>query len=189
MMQFKLLPTDNLSMAHDQLKAILALPAQAIVTIPSVLVLITKDLHPFWTLQILFSIIASISGIASMTAGLSLLATTIRLFSRRGKGTLAPWQPPSQFVVEGIYRHVRNPMITGVILILLGESIMLISSTVFYWFCTFVVLNCIYIPLKEEPALRKRFGKPYEEYTKHVRRWIPRLKPWIPDVDKVSSIG
>lgn len=33
-------------------------------------------------------------------------------------------------------------------------------------------------PLSEEPGLRKRFGKEYEEYCKTVPRYIPRLTTW-----------
>ena len=46
-------------------------------------------------------------------AGLVLLATTISLFVRRGKGTLAPWDPTSRLVVAGPYAYTRNPMISG----------------------------------------------------------------------------
>jgi protein-S-isoprenylcysteine O-methyltransferase Ste14 len=49
------------------------------------------------------------------------MAATIRLFLTIGKGTLAPWKPTQRVVVEGVYRHVRNPMISGVCFILLGD--------------------------------------------------------------------
>jgi protein-S-isoprenylcysteine O-methyltransferase Ste14 len=29
----------------------------------------------------------------------------------------------------------------------------------------------------EEPTLRRQFGASYEEYTRRVGRWIPRLSP------------
>ena len=48
---------------------------------------------------------------------------TNRLFATIGHGTLAPWNPPEKLVVRGVYRHVRNPMITGVFCILLGEAV------------------------------------------------------------------
>ncbi len=34
----------------------------------------------------------------------------------------------------------------------------------------------LFTVLVEEPQLRKRFGKPYEEYCQTVPRWIPRFK-------------
>ncbi|UIF90662.1 methyltransferase [Cupriavidus sp. UYPR2.512] len=36
------------------------------------------------------------------------------------KGTLAPWAPPVQLVVVGLYRNTRNPMYVSLTLILLG---------------------------------------------------------------------
>ena len=42
----------------------------------------------------------------------------------------------------------------------------------------FVGVNALYLPLVEEPALRRRFGADYDRYTANVRRWIPRLRPW-----------
>jgi len=40
--------------------------------------------------------------------------------------------------------------------------------------------NATYIPLFEEPQLRRRIGAAYIEYCNHVPRLVPRLKPWIP---------
>ena len=45
----------------------------------------------------------------------------IRLFVTVGKGTLAPWEPTQKLVVQRVYSHVRNPMISGVLFSLLGE--------------------------------------------------------------------
>ena len=52
--------------------------------------------------------------------------------SGKGKGTLAPWELTQSLVVEGVYRHVRTPMISGVILVLLGESMLTASLPVFF---------------------------------------------------------
>jgi protein-S-isoprenylcysteine O-methyltransferase Ste14 len=106
------------------------------------------------------------------------MVATNRLFATIGQGTLAPWNPTAHLVVEGIYRHVRNPMITGVFAILLGESLLAASRPLFFWFLIFLTINMIFIPLFEEPDLLKRFGPDYDEYRRHVPRWIPRLSPW-----------
>lgn len=55
--------------------------------------------------------------------GLTLLATTTRMYVQIGRGTLAPWNPTERLIVVGVYRHVRNPMITGVMCILFGEAV------------------------------------------------------------------
>ena len=114
-----------------------------------------------------------------MVAGFYLFVASNCLFASKGKGTLAPWQPQVNFVAESVYLHVRNPMILGVFLIQLGESIFFGSLIIFAFFLVFLVLNIICIPLSEEQALLKRFGKPYALYLKSVHRWLPRWKAWV----------
>jgi protein-S-isoprenylcysteine O-methyltransferase Ste14 len=73
-------------------------------------------------------------------------------------------------------------MISGVIFILFGEALVLLSPPHGVWAASFLVINLIYIPLVEEPLLERRFGDSYREYRRHVRRFLPRLRPWDPDV-------
>ena len=120
-------------------------------------------------------------GVISLGVGLALFAASLRQFAVRGKGTLAPWDPPKHLVVEGPYRYVRNPMISGVIFVLFGEALVLVSWPHLSWALLFLAINLVYIPLLEEPQLERRFGEDYREYRRHVRRFIPRLRPWDPD--------
>ena len=75
---------------------------------------------------------------------------------------------------------MRNPMITGVLLVLVRESLFFASTAVATWAAVFFGLNATYIPLFEEPGLARRFGADYELYKRHVPRWIPRTSPWHP---------
>jgi len=36
----------------------------------------------------------------------------------------------------------------------------------------------LFVRLYEEPHLRKIFSTDYEEYCRHVRRWLPRIDAW-----------
>jgi protein-S-isoprenylcysteine O-methyltransferase Ste14 len=72
-------------------------------------------------------------------------------------------------------------MISGVILMLVGEGLVLRSTPHLLWAGIFFIINAIYIPLLEEPRLRSRFGADYEEYRKAVPRLVPRLRPWRPN--------
>lgn len=119
-------------------------------------------------------------GLALLGLGLVLFVASVWRFATEGKGTLAPWDPPRVFVVCGPYRFVRNPMISGVIFVLFGEALVLLSQPHAVWAVGFLVLNLIYIPLIEEPQLEQRFGNSYREYRRHVRRFVPRLRPWRP---------
>jgi protein-S-isoprenylcysteine O-methyltransferase Ste14 len=119
-------------------------------------------------------------GVALLAVGLLLFVASLRRFVAEGKGTLAPWDPPRALVLRGPYRFVRNPMISGVIFFLYGEAFVLLSLPHGAWATTFLLLNLVYIPLMEEPQLERRFGESYREYRRHVRRFLPRLRPWAP---------
>jgi protein-S-isoprenylcysteine O-methyltransferase Ste14 len=127
-------------------------------------------------------LLASLSGLVVMTAGLGLFAASLRRFITDGRGTLAPWDPPRTLVIRGPYRYVRNPMISGVVLVLFGEALFLLSRPHLTWALVFLAINAIYIPLLEEPILTLRFGNAYREYCRHVPRLLPRLRPWDAEV-------
>ncbi len=111
--------------------------------------------------------------------GLGMLVWTVVLFDRIGEGTLAIGSPVN-LVVRGPYRHVRNPMMTGVFCIQLGTAIATASPWLFGWSALFFTVTVIAIRAVEEPHLRRRFGSDYDEYRGHVPRWFPRLTAWQP---------
>jgi protein-S-isoprenylcysteine O-methyltransferase Ste14 len=117
-------------------------------------------------------------GLAALGVGVLLFTASLRRFATEGEGTLAPWDPPRRLVVRGPYRFVRNPMISGVVFVLSGEALLLLSLPHALWALVFLALNLIWIPLIEEPQLELRFGDPYREYCRHVPRVFPRLTPW-----------
>lgn len=166
-----------------QLRAILALPITATIIIPSAIIFLSGEVSLGWGLPNPIGLVPLILGGVSLGLGLLLLIRTIALFEGVGGGTLAPWDPTRRLVVRGVYRYVRNPMISGVALILLGGAALLGSIPVLYWSLLFLIANAVYIPTSEEPGLVRRFGDDYLLYKKNVPRWIPRLRPWIPPFD------
>jgi len=116
-------------------------------------------------------------GLAAYFIGLGLLIYTNILFHNCGEGTLAPFDPPNKFVATRIYQYQRNPMISGVFLMLIGESLVFQSWYLFGWFIFFVIAQNIFIIFFEEPELKKKFGADYIKYENMVPRWIPRLSP------------
>jgi protein-S-isoprenylcysteine O-methyltransferase Ste14 len=117
-------------------------------------------------------------GLALLGIGLLLFVSSLRRFATEGEGTLAPWDPPRRLVIRGPYRYVRNPMISGVVLVLFGEGLVLLSRPHLVWALIFLGINAVYIPLLEEPLLAERFGDSYQEYCRHVPRLLPRWRPW-----------
>lgn len=114
-------------------------------------------------------------GILAIIAGILLFSWCVTLFARIGQGTLAPWDPTRYLVAVGPYRFIRNPMISGVAFMLIGESLFWGSWWVGLWAGIFIGINHFYFVLSEEPGMEKRFGENYRLYKAHVPRWIPRL--------------
>ena len=131
-------------------------------------------------------IAAQVLGLVFLSIGFALFVSSLRRFASDGKGTLAPWDPPGQLVASGPYRYVRNPMISGVLFVLCGEAFVLGSLSHLSWAFTFFVVNAVYIPLLEEPQLKRRFGASYAEYCRHVPRLVPRLRPWTPGAPEAN---
>jgi protein-S-isoprenylcysteine O-methyltransferase Ste14 len=125
-------------------------------------------------------LVLQLAGLGALAVGVLLFASSLRRFATEGEGTLAPWDPPRRLVVRGPYRFVRNPMISGVIFVLFGEALLLLSLPHALWALAFLGLNLVYIPLLEEPQLEQRFGDPYREYCRNVPRVVPRATPWEP---------
>ena len=119
-----------------------------------------------------------IVGFPVFLIGLAIFIITVSMFIVIGKGTLAPWSPTQKLVTGGVYAHVRNPMISGVFLMLVGETLVFKSLNIGIWTAIFFVINTLYFKFSEEPGLVKRFGGDYIEYRKNVPMWIPRVKPW-----------
>jgi len=141
---------------------------------------------PLWieknrTIHISYSFLL---GSILILSGLIIMFFCISSFIRIGKGTLAPWSPTKKLIIKGLYRYVRNPMILGVLIVLLGEALIISSENILIWAGSFFIINTIYFIIYEEPNLEKRFGTEYREYKRHVSMWIPRRFPYHPDQSK-----
>jgi len=158
--------------------SICLLPGMVTIVIPGIILWRTGQTNTGWGFPTPWNVILVLLGSVFIITGLVLMVQTISLFMTIGKGTLAPWDATQKLVIKGPYRYVRNPMISGVFSILLGEAILLGSVTLLGWFILFMLLNMVYIPISEEPGLLMRFGNEYTIYKQHVPRWIPHIRPW-----------
>ena len=159
------------------LLAIVILPVTAAVLVPYWLLTLFAEVDTRWTNASPLEWIPRTLGAVLLLAGLALFSWCVISFARIGRGTLAPWDPPSNLVAVGPYRYSRNPMITGVAAILAGEALVPGSWVVGLWAAVFVLVNHGYFILLEEPDLAARFGESYLNYKAKVPRWIPLLKP------------
>lgn len=113
-------------------------------------------------------------GLALLALGLGGLLWCVRDFYVSGKGTLAPWAPPSRLVTVGLYRFSRNPMYVAVSLMLLGWALSFGSRGLLAYAVIVVVAFQFRIVLGEEPLLRRTFGESWDQYTSEVPRWFWR---------------
>ena len=97
----------------------------------------------------------------------------IGLFILEGRGTPAPFDPPTDFVNQGPYRFSRNPMYFGALSVILGCGMIVGSPSIILLSVAFGLLAHLFVLLYEEPALEKQFGESYRQYKAAVSRWLP----------------
>ena len=115
-------------------------------------------------------------GLALMFGGGALAFACAALFTTKGRGTQAVFDPPSRFVMSGPYKYVRNPMYIGYVSLLLGFGLYRQSLAILLLALSLLLLIHLFICLVEEAGLARRFGDSYLEYKRSVNRWTPRLK-------------
>ena len=111
-----------------------------------------------------------------ITAGVVLTAWSAFHFIKV-KGTPVPFNPPPKLVKTGPYRYARNPMLTGVFLILLGLGFFINSySLVVFFTPLFVLINVWELKRIEEPELIKRLGEEYIKYRSETPMFLPGVR-------------
>jgi protein-S-isoprenylcysteine O-methyltransferase Ste14 len=111
-------------------------------------------------------------------AGAAVLAHAFVAFAWHGRGTPAPAAPTERLVVEGAYRHVRNPMYVAVLALVLGQVLLFASGGLFAYLVVLGITVNVFVHTYEEPTLREAYGPSYDEYCENVPRWLPRLTAW-----------
>ncbi len=159
------------------LLSILLLPFMVVVVAPYWLLNAFAEGDTRWSDGSILAWLPRSAGSVLFVVGLALFSWCVSLFARVGQGTLAPWDPTRNLVEVGPYRYVRNPMISGVALMLLGQVLLWGSRVLGIWACGFVFINHIYFVLFEELGLERRFGENYRIYKENVPRWIPGIRP------------
>ncbi len=93
------------------------------------------------------------------------------------KGTPVPINPPPKLVTDGPFCYARNPMVSGIFIVLLGLSILFSSITLLFVFTPlFIFINIWELKNIEEPELERRLGKEYIEYKSRTPMFFPNFK-------------
>lgn len=148
----------------------LAIPPPVVMFALGLLMWLLSFLFPALTLPALSNLAAAI---VVGLVGLGISMAGIISF-KRAKTTSDPRKPAeaSALVTSGIYRHTRNPMYLGVLLILIGWGLAL--GNLLALICAFVFVPYIsrYQIQPEERLLQDKFTEAFTAYKAKVRRWI-----------------
>lgn len=125
---------------------------------------------PTWT-SFLAGLIIALAGEGFRFWGVLYAGSATRTTGRVGGGRL---------ITDGPYGYVRNPLYVGNFILSFGLVIMSwawMPWMVFVYVSLFGIQYSLIVDLEEE-YLKNRFGTVYEDYRHHVRRWIPRVRPY-----------
>src|SRR5262245_49463123 len=111
-------------------------------------------------------------GLVPLGLGCAALLWCVRDFYVSGKGTVAPWSPPANLVVVGLFRYTRNPIYVSVTLILLGWAASFGVRGLFTYAVIVAVGFHLRVVFGEEPWLARKHGAQWNEYTRRVPRWF-----------------
>ncbi|MCE0557686.1 isoprenylcysteine carboxylmethyltransferase family protein [Motilimonas sp. E26] len=114
----------------------------------------------------------SLIGLPFVVAGL-MLAVAGKILFRKLSTNIMTFDEPDKLVTEGVFKYTRNPMYLGLVVAMMGFSILMGSAI------TSILLTALFLLITdrwyiafEEKIMHRKFGLDYEEYCRKVRRWI-----------------
>lgn len=110
-------------------------------------------------------------GAASIITGVGLMGSFVGAF-RRARTPIDPYTPSEAIVTDGPYRLTRNPAYLGMAVAYAGIAIVFNRPWALVPLPIAVALIDRGVIAREERYLERKFGTPYEEYKRRVRRWI-----------------
>lgn len=134
-----------------------------------------------WVFSPLFALAEYPLNPAVFAAGLLVAGSGLWLFRRSHIELGKNWsislalRDGHQLVTSGLYRHVRHPMYTSILLYALGQALVVPN-----WIVgpanllAFLVLYAVRVP-SEEQMMTERFGDRYRDYLAKTRRLIPGI--------------
>jgi len=110
-------------------------------------------------------------GLIPIIAGIYLNLYTDWLI-KKFKTTIKPFEEPTSLIKKGPFSYSRNPIYLGMVLIVLGCSVLSGSLLAFFVPVALAfIIHYLYI-IQEEVILEKNFGQKYQDYRNKVRCWL-----------------
>lgn len=116
------------------------------------------------------------SELIAVTIGLAGVLITVKavgIFSNN-QTTINPIEPEkvSALVTDGLYRYSRNPMYSGLLLVVIGFAIFLQNLSSILGVVLFIFTMTQFQIKPEERVMSDKFGQNYKDYKARVRRWL-----------------
>ena len=129
--------------------------------------------HPFSFLHIISWILLLFS-LLLVGCGVSMIRTAGKPNAERQDETLLAFEKTSLLVTSGIYKYIRHPLYSSLLMLAWGIFLKDIS-----WLSTcLVVLSSLCLELTanaDEAECIRTFGSSYREYRGHTKKFIPFL--------------
>ena len=114
-----------------------------------------------------------IGGVLFIAPGLIILVISFKNLGRSLTANPVPLEN-AKLIETGIYKYVRHPIYTGLLLAMLGSAVQSMAIVkLFVWLVLLAVLT--YKAKFEETLLAKKYPG-YVDYMKRTGRFVPRLK-------------
>ncbi len=122
-------------------------------------------------------------GVILLVIGGGILIASVVSFYCRGRGTLAPWDPPKRLVAQDLYRFNRNPMYIGVVALLFGWALITGNPWNYGYAALMFAVFHMRVVFYEEKEMERLFGSEWDDYRRAVPRWGLQLQPYVPSVE------
>jgi protein-S-isoprenylcysteine O-methyltransferase Ste14 len=125
---------------------------------------------------------AGIQLVTALTIVVAALAAILRIWGTAYLGTTTvnnAQMKAGSVMADGPYRHVRNPLYLGSLLMVAAISVLMPPGGALF---TLIVLGLFLLRLilGEEAFLAPRLGEPYLAYKRAVPRLLPSIRPRVP---------
>jgi len=124
-------------------------------------------------------------------AGLGALGALLRMWATaylRAEVVHDPQLHSDRLVADGPYRRVRNPLYTGLMLLVAGMA-PLPSALGAAWMLVAQAVFVARLAAREEAALLAEHGDSYRRYLQAVPRFVPALRPRVPPAGGLAHWG
>ncbi len=128
-------------------------------------------LQALWPLPAWSQTVGALLALPCLALCVALCGWAIALF-RRFRTSLVPIVPAATLVTRGPYRVTRNPMYVGLAFLYAGAALYFRLSWGLLLLPFVLIAVYLWVIVREERYLERRFGEAYTHYKMQVRRWL-----------------